>query len=91
MCLERLGRGELVIGPDLNLYVVSRGTNQVLRYNSVTGAFLDYVASTSDHEIAVRMNEAMREGRYSPDLWKEYTGKTVDELWSDYVETLKKA
>jgi hypothetical protein len=56
----------------------------------VTGAFLEYIASTSDHEIAVRMNEAMREGRYSPDLWKEYTGKTVDELWADYIETLKK-
>jgi len=56
----------------------------------VTGAFLDYVASTSDHEIAVRMNEAMREGRYSPELWKEYTGKTIDELWADYIETLKK-
>jgi hypothetical protein len=56
----------------------------------VTGAFLEYVASTSDHEIAVQMNEAMREGRYSPDLWKEYTGKTADELWADYVETLKK-
>jgi hypothetical protein len=32
----------------------------------------------------------MREGKYAPELWKTYTGKTVDELWADYVQTLKK-
>jgi hypothetical protein len=32
----------------------------------------------------------MREGKYSPKLWKSYTGKTVDELWADYVKTLQK-
>jgi hypothetical protein len=56
----------------------------------VTGAFLDYVATNVDHEIVVKLNAAMREGRYSPDLWKEYTGKTVDDLWADYAKTLQK-
>ncbi len=37
----------------------------------------------------MKMNAAMREGRYSDDLWKEDTGKSVDEPWSLYVETLK--
>lgn len=31
---------------------------------------------------------AMRQGKYAPELWKKYTGKTVDELWSEYVKTL---
>ncbi|MBD0305188.1 MAG: hypothetical protein ICV76_01365 [Nitrospiraceae bacterium] len=33
--------GGLAFGPDGNLYVSSRGTNNVLRYNGATGAFLD--------------------------------------------------
>ena len=31
----------------------------------------------------------MREGKYAPELWKDYTGKTVDELWEEYIQTLK--
>lgn len=54
-----------------------------------TAAFLEYVAANHDHEIAVRMNQAMRQGRYQPELWQQYTGKTVDELWADYVKTLR--
>ena len=31
----------LVFGPDGNLYVSSRGTDEVLRYNGETGEFID--------------------------------------------------
>ena len=55
-----------------------------------TAAFLEFVATNYDHEIALRMSEAMREGRYSPDLWTEYAGKTPDALWSEYAKTLAK-
>jgi hypothetical protein len=51
-----------------------------------TAAFLEFVATNFDHEFVVRMNEALREGRYLPSLWQEYTGKTVDELWDEYVK-----
>jgi hypothetical protein len=54
-----------------------------------TAAFLAYVTQTHDKEIIKKFNTAMREGKYSEDLWKQYTGKTVDELWADYVETLR--
>jgi len=36
-----------------------------------------------------KLNAAMRQGKYSADLWKEYTGKTAEELWKEYVATLK--
>ena len=55
-----------------------------------TAAFLEFVAANYDREIAARLNEAMRESRYGPELWSEYTGKTVDELWDEYVKTLRK-
>jgi hypothetical protein len=53
-----------------------------------TGAFLAYVKETHDKEIIKKFNAAMREGKYSEALWKEYTGKTPAELWADYVKTL---
>ena len=55
-----------------------------------TAAFLEYVAKNHDHEFVVKLNAAGRDGNYSPDMFKMYTGKTVDELWSEFVDTLKK-
>jgi hypothetical protein len=54
-----------------------------------TGAFLNYLVEKHDKEIIKKFNAAMREGNYSADLWKDFTGKTVDELWEEYVSTLK--
>ena len=55
-----------------------------------TAAFLNYVVKNVDKDFIVQMNAAMRAGKYSPDLWKTYTGKTPDELWDDYVQSAKK-
>ena len=49
-----------------------------------TAAFLNFVAETQDQDVVKKLNTAMREGRYTAELWKEYTGKTVDELWEEY-------
>jgi hypothetical protein len=54
----------------------------------ITGAFLNYLVQHQDDKLVEKFNAAMREGRYSEDLWKEYTGKTVDDLWADYMQTL---
>ncbi len=54
-----------------------------------TGAFLNYVVENHDKDFIVKINAAMREGRYTPELWKEFTGKTVDELWEAYIKTLR--
>jgi len=54
-----------------------------------TAAFLDYVVDHHDKKCIRKFNAAMREGKFSDELWKEYTGKTADELWTEYIETLK--
>jgi hypothetical protein len=54
-----------------------------------TAGFLNYVIHKHDKDLAVKLNAAMRQGKYSPDLWKDYTGKSVDDLWQDYIATLK--
>jgi hypothetical protein len=56
----------------------------------VTAAFLDYVVKTHDKNLVVKLNADMRNGKYVPELWKTYAGKTVDELWDEYMATLKK-
>jgi len=53
-----------------------------------TAGFLEYVARNHDHEFVVKMNAALRQGRYSPDLWTEFTGMTVQDLWREYVKSL---
>ncbi len=54
-----------------------------------TAAFLEYVVIHHDHELVVKLNAVGRDGTYAPELWKQYTGKTVDELWDEFVATLK--
>jgi hypothetical protein len=54
-----------------------------------TGAFLNYVTETHDKDLVRKFNAAMRQGKYSAELWKAYTGKTVDELWAQYVKELE--
>jgi hypothetical protein len=34
------------------------------------------------------MNAALRAGKYREELWREITGKTVDELWAGFAKTL---
>jgi hypothetical protein len=50
-----------------------------------TAAFLNYVIRTHDKGIVMKLNAVMRQGKYEPAVWKQFTGKTVDELWDEYV------
>jgi len=54
-----------------------------------TAAFLDYVVDHHDKEAIQKFNAAMREGKYSDDLWQEFTGKSAEELWAEYARTLR--
>lgn len=54
-----------------------------------TAAFLEYLAA-KDAAIILKLNAAMRRGEYTPDLWKELTGKTVEELGRDWQSSLAK-
>jgi len=63
------------------------------RYNSsyrITGNFLNWVTETYDHDIARKLNAAARQGKYNEDLWKTYTGHTVQELGDEWKQSLEK-
>ena len=52
--------------------------------------FLDWAQQKHDKELVKKLNTALRERRYRDELFKDYTGKTVDELWKDFTDTLRK-
>ena len=55
-----------------------------------TAAFLEYVVVTHDKGAVLKLNAAMRQGKYTPDLWKDITGKTLEDLGRDWQKSLAK-
>jgi hypothetical protein len=57
------------------------------KYNAsyrITGNFLDWVTQKYDRDIVRKLNAAARDGKYTEQLWKDYTGKTVEELGDEW-------
>ena len=50
-----------------------------------TGRFLLWLEARYAIEFVDMLDTALRGGSYVPQLWISYTGKTVDQLWQDYV------
>jgi len=50
----------------------------------ITARFLLWVEKNNDKDLVTQLDNALRAGTYSSGLWVKLTGKTVDELWSDY-------
>jgi hypothetical protein len=50
----------------------------------ISANFLNWVTGKYDKEIVKKLNTAAREGRYKEELWKECTGKTVEELGDEW-------
>ena len=55
-----------------------------------TAHFLVFVSNKYDKNIVAEMNAANRKGTYSVDLWKQYTGKSIDELSNEWKDSLRK-
>ena len=56
----------------------------------ITGNFLNWVTQNYDKEIVLKLNTAARAGKYTEQLWKDWTGKTIQELgeaWKTANET----
>ncbi len=51
-----------------------------------TARFLIWVEQNYDKKLVKKLDKHLREKTYKPELWKEYTGHTVDELWAEYSE-----
>jgi len=56
-----------------------------------TAAFFDWIVRMKDKSFVQHLNAAARNGKYSDDLFREYAHKPLDELWKEYVDSLKPA
>lgn len=52
----------------------------------VTGAFLKW-AETEHPGLVLALDKALRDGRYTPALWRQQTGQAVSALWAQYART----
>jgi hypothetical protein len=55
----------------------------------VTGNFLNWVTTKYDTNLVMKLNAAGRQGKYSEEIWKTLTGKTVQELGADWKKALE--
>ncbi len=53
-----------------------------------TAAFLAYVTEKYDGQAVPKLNAMMREGRYTPEVWRTLTGKPVEELNQEWRQSL---
>ena len=56
----------------------------------VTARFLDYVVRKYDPDFVLKLNRAMREGKYSDAIFQESTGKPLKELGDEWKASLTK-
>jgi hypothetical protein len=52
----------------------------------VTGNFLNWATLKYDKNLAQKLNAAARQGKYEEQLWKDYTGKTIQELGDEWKQ-----
>ncbi len=77
-----------------DLVWLRRQRNPNLRYDAsyrITANFLNWVAEKYDPEIVRHLNAAIREGKYSESVWKEFTGKTADELGAEWKAEIEQS
>lgn len=51
----------------------------------ITARFLHWLEEKKRKDIVVKLDEARRKDSYTDAIWKELTGKTLDELWAEYA------
>ncbi|MBN2129303.1 MAG: DUF1080 domain-containing protein, partial [Sedimentisphaerales bacterium] len=55
----------------------------------VSGNFINWVTNTHDRDLVCKLNAAAREGRYTEQLWKDATGKTLEELGQQWKTAME--
>lgn len=53
-----------------------------------TAMFLEWMEKNHAPGLVVKLNAALREGSYAEILWQQSSGKTVDNWWALFVQTL---
>ena len=76
--------------PDADLGPVNTGKAGYRDGYRTAAKFLDWIAKTHDKDIVAQLNQALRKSEYKDELFKDATGKGLDDLWAEFVESVKK-
>jgi len=55
-----------------------------------TAAFFDWIVRTKSRSFVQRLNAAARNGKYSDEFFRQYARKPLDDLWTEFIGSLKK-
>lgn len=55
-----------------------------------TAIFLEWTEKKYDPKLVNKLNAALRAGTYKDELWQDATGKTLDDVWSEFADSLRK-
>lgn len=75
--------------PDARLGPINPDKAKYTDSYRTTAAFLNY-CQKQNPELVSKLNAALRKNEYKVEMFKELTGKTADELWAEFAETLRK-
>lgn len=56
----------------------------------ISANFINWVVNKYDKDLVRKLNAAARAGKYSEDLWKDYTGKPLEELGAEWKKEHEK-
>ena len=79
---EKNGEQTCRVNPDRAKYTDSYRT---------TAAFFDWIVRTQDKDFIKKLNAVCRAGKYSDDVFKNLTDKPLDELWTDFIASLRRS
>ncbi len=71
--------------PENFTYNINRNTAKYSDSYRTTAAFLAWCELHYDSRLVSKLNRDVRFGDYAPEKWKQYTGKDVDALWSEFL------
>jgi hypothetical protein len=80
-------------GADVTWIKRTRRPLESLHYNDqyrITANFLNWATIKYKKDLVTSLNAAIREGKYSDNLWKDYTGRSVEELDGEWRAELEK-
>jgi hypothetical protein len=56
-----------------------------------TAAFLAWACYKYDRSLVRKLDEALRERKYSPEIFDKATGESLDALWGEYIAGVRQA
>lgn len=75
------GRKSFDIDPERAKFSDSYGT---------TARFLAWVQVAKDQQIIHKLDAALRRGEYREQIFEEATGRTIDQLWTEFVRSVER-